>query len=131
MATLEGRERRRTRRPITLPSPVNVRALDDLKIWLEYEDGVEGVVDLSHRRGWGVFKAWDDPDFFNKVHINSETGAVCWGRPKDMEVELDYNPHTLYASLLGMSFECIYDMDIPDFYDEVYRRRTEYHAGTQ
>ncbi len=113
------------------PDPVNVRALDDLKIWLEYEDGVKGMVDLSHRRGWGVFKAWDDTDFFNGVHINTETGSVCWGRPQCMDVELDYNSHTLYASLLGMSFDSIYHMDIPDFYDEVDRRRIEYHARTQ
>ncbi len=114
MATAE--RRRRTRSWGTrFPDPVNVRALDNLKIWLEYEDGVKGVVDLSHRRGWGVFKAWDDPDFFKMVHINIETGAVCWGRPQCMEVELDYNPHTLYANLLGTSFDCIYHMDIPDF----------------
>ena len=130
MATVE--RRRKTKSWGTrFPTPVNVRALDDLKIWLEYEDGVKGVVDLSHRKGWGVFKAWDDQDFFNGVHINSETGAVCWGRPQGMEVELDYNPHTLYANLLGMSFDYIYRMDIPDFYDEVDRRRTESNARTQ
>lgn len=130
MATVE--RRRKTRSWGThFPNPVNVRAVDALKIWLEFEDGVEGIVDLSHRRGWGVFNAWDNPDFFKGVHINAETGSVCWGRPQGMEIELDYNPHTLYANLLGMPFDYIYHLDIPDFYDEVDRRRIKYHAGTQ
>ena len=130
MATTE--RRRKTRSWGTrFPNPVNVRALDDLKIWLEYEDGVKGVADLSHRRGWGVFRAWDDRDFFKGVHIDKETGSVCWGRPKDMDVELDYDPHVLYAHLLGMSFDSIHQMDISDFYDEVDTRRDKHLAGNK
>ena len=95
------------RRPM-LPRPVFVTALNGLKIWVEFEDGVEGMVDLSHREGRGVFKAWDDRDFFEGVHINEESGAVSWGFPKGVgmdDMELDYDPCSLYVSALGISFD--------------------------
>ena len=93
------------RRPM-LPRPVFVTALNGLKIWVEFEDGVEGMVDLSHRKGRGVFRAWDDRSFFEGVHINEESGAVSWGFPKGVgmdDMELDYDPCSLYASALGIS----------------------------
>ena len=64
MATVERRERISRTRP---PSPTNVRPLDNLKIWLEYDDGVKGIVDLSDMRDKGVFKAWNDRSFFERV----------------------------------------------------------------
>lgn len=98
-------ERNVARMPM-LPRPVFVTALNGLKIWVEFEDGVEGMVDLSHRKGRGVFKAWDDRNFFEGVHINEESGAVSWGFPKGVgmdDMELDYDPCSLYASVLGIS----------------------------
>ena len=119
------------RRPM-LPRPVFVTALNGLKIWVEFEDGVEGMVDLSHRKGRGVFKAWDDRDFFEGVHINEESGAVSWGIPKGVgmdDMELDYDPCSLYASALGISFDAMGDMDEDEFHSEIDRRRSLHDAG--
>ena len=119
------------RRPM-LPRPVFVTALNGLKIWVEFEDGVEGMVDLSHRKGRGVFRAWDDRDFFEGVHINEESGAVSWGFPKGVgmdDMELDYDPRSLYASALGISSDAMRDMDEDEFHSEIDRRRSLHHAG--
>ena len=35
--------------------PVEVRALEPYRIWLRYDDGAEGEVDLSYLAGDGVF----------------------------------------------------------------------------
>ena len=118
------------RRPM-LPRPVFVVALNGLKIWVEFEDGVEGMVDLSHRKGRGVFKAWDDRGFFEGVHINEESGTVSWRCPKGVgmdDMELDYDPCALYANTLGLSFDSMRNMDDDEFESEVDRRRNSYHA---
>ena len=126
MATVEGRERRRIRRP----APVNVRALDDLKIWLEYEDGVEGVVDLSDMRDKGVFKAWNDRSFFERVHIDAK-GDVSWGFDSN-GVEFDLATDVLYANVLGISRDDMKKMDgFEELHSEIERRRKIYHAGNQ
>ena len=37
----------------------HVKPLPEYKLQLRYSDGAEGVVDLSHLAGKGVFAAWD------------------------------------------------------------------------
>ncbi len=52
---------------------VDVNPLPDFRLRLRYSDGVEGVVDLSHLVGKGVFRIWDQPGIFElevAVHGN-------------------------------------------------------------
>ena len=63
--------------------PTKVMALTKYRIWLEFDDGVSGEVDLSDVAGSGVFKVWDEPGYFEKVHIAAHR-AIAW----DDEVEL-------------------------------------------
>ena len=75
--------------PILLGKPENsyasefagltaVAPLDGHRIWLRYEDGVEGEVDLSHLAGTTAFRRWQDPQFFESVGIGAG-GTVEWG----------------------------------------------------
>ena len=50
--------------------PVEVKPLPGYRIWIKYEDGESGEIDLSHLAGKGVFKAWDEPGHFERVHID-------------------------------------------------------------
>jgi hypothetical protein len=84
--------------PARIPRPVEVRALPNYRIWLRYDDGVEGEVDVSEFKGRGVFAAWDDPEFFRAVRIAGH-GAVEWGN------EIDLCPDSLYLQLTGRSPE--------------------------
>ncbi len=77
--------------------PVAAEARDGFSIWIRYEDGVEGEIDLSHLEGKGVFKAWDDREFFDSVYISNR--AVMWGD------EIDLCPDALYMRLTGLSLE--------------------------
>lgn len=81
-----------------LARPVAVKALANWRIWLRYDDGVEGEVDLSDLQGRGVFKAWEDPEFFRSVRIAAH-GAIEWG------TELDLCPDALYMRLTGRTPE--------------------------
>jgi len=71
---------------------VAVEPRERYRVWLRFEDGVEGEVDLAHLAGRGVFVAWDEPDQFESVTID-DTGALVWGDA------IDLCPDALYLSL--------------------------------
>jgi hypothetical protein len=77
---------------------VSVRPLADYRLHLGYDDGVEGDVDLSAQVGKGVFKAWEDKEFFKQVHIG-DFGQVEWPN------EIDLCPDALYLKITGKMVE--------------------------
>lgn len=81
--------------------PVEVRPLQNFRIWLRYDDGTEGQVDLSDLAGRGVFKAWDDAAFFDAVRLGSH-GAIEWGS------DIDLCPDAMYLRLTGKSPEEVF-----------------------
>lgn len=65
-----------------------VKALRGFKIWVRFEDGLEGEVDLSDLVGRGVFQRWaDDPSEFLQATVDPESGTVVW--PGDLDVAPD------------------------------------------
>ncbi|MEM8486266.1 MAG: DUF2442 domain-containing protein [Bacteroidota bacterium] len=81
--------------------PIEVRALQDYRIWLRFEDGVAGEVDLSGFAGKGVFSLWNDYQTFEKVYIG-EANQIAWSD------EIDMCPDSLYMKLTGKTVEEIY-----------------------
>ena len=80
--------------------PTEVEARENYRIWLKYNDGVNGEVDLGHLVGQGVFKAWDAPGYFKTARI-TEYGSVAWGDVDDIEL----CPNALYMRLTGKSID--------------------------
>ncbi|MDE0264340.1 MAG: DUF2442 domain-containing protein [Bryobacterales bacterium] len=80
---------------------VQARPLDGFRLWLKYEDGVEGIVDLSDLAGRGVFEAWSEENTVEAVTI-SESGAIVWPG------EIDLCPDALYIRLTGRQPEEIF-----------------------
>jgi len=62
-------------------------------VWIFFEDGLEGEVDLSHLVGKGIFKAWKSIDFFNQVYVDPRTDTLAWGD------EIDLDPYVLREQL--------------------------------
>ena len=83
------------------PNPIAVEPRDGFRIWVRYEDGVEGELDVSHLADLPIFEVWSNREFFEGVHIN-DFGAVSWGFPEGDDMELDIAPETGYARLLGI-----------------------------
>ena len=87
---------------IGMPKLVAVRPLPNYRLWIQYDDGAVGEVDLTDLAGRGVFSVWSEPGVFENVSID-EFGAVAWGE------NLDLCPDALYLSLqpraLGMVTE--------------------------
>ena len=80
--------------------PIGVEAKQTYQIWLKYEDGVNGELDLGHLAGKGVFKAWDVPGYFKTVRV-TEYGSIAWGDTDDIELCSD----ALYMRLTGKPIE--------------------------
>ncbi len=74
--------------------PIEVEARSAYRIWIRYQDGSEGEVDLSNLAGRGVFKLWDDDVAFENVRI-ADDGAIRWSD----DVELC--PDATYMKLTG------------------------------
>lgn len=67
---------------------------NDYKLWLLFDDGVSGEVNLKELVGKGVFSAWKSVEFFNSVHIDKKTDTVAWGE------DLDLDPYVLHEQIL-------------------------------
>jgi hypothetical protein len=81
--------------------PIEVRALPDYRLYVRYDNGVEGEVDLSHLVGKGVFAAWNDPGNFQKVSIGS-SGEIRWND------QIDLCPDSIYMRISGKSPEEVF-----------------------
>ena len=62
---------------------IHVRALSDFRLEVEFDDGTEGVVDVSSRLFGPMFDELQDPLFFAQVGID-EFGAICWPNGADL-----------------------------------------------
>jgi hypothetical protein len=73
---------------------VAVKSLGGYRLWIRFEDGIEGELDFQPLLSFsGVFEPLSDPDYFSRVRVNSELGTICW--PNDA----DFDPLVLYAYL--------------------------------
>ena len=63
-------------------------------LWVCFEDGVEGEVNLANLVGIGVFQAWESLEFWQSVRVNPESETVAWGE------EIDLDPYVLKQNIL-------------------------------
>ena len=73
-------------------------AKDDYKLYLLFEDGVEGVVELKKWKGKGVFEYWNDELNFKKFKVTQDK-KLEWNENIDMD------PDALYLKLINKTFE--------------------------
>lgn len=83
-----------------LARPTSVRPLPGYRLYLCFEDGVEGTVDLSDLAGRGVFEVWNEPGAFERVEIGPH-GELAWSD------ELDVCSDSLYLRLTGLAAEAL------------------------
>lgn len=79
---------------------VAVEARPGFKVWVRFENGVEGEADLSDLAGRGVFERWTaNPAEFEEASVDSESGTVTWPGG------LDVAPDRLYSEVLRTTGE--------------------------
>jgi len=73
---------------------VEVEARSNFRVWVRFEDGLEGEADLSDLVGKGVFKRWrDNPTEFAEVAVDPDSGTIVWPGG------LDVAPDRLYSDV--------------------------------
>lgn len=80
---------------------IEIAPKDGYCLFLRYDDGACGEVDLSSYAGLGVFAAWLKHGAFEQVTL-AEAGYPEWPG------ELDLCPDMLYMSLTGKSPEEVF-----------------------
>jgi hypothetical protein len=75
---------------------LELRPQPRFRLFLRFDDGISGEVDLSDLAGRGVFSSWLEPGVFDQARI-TEAGAAEWPG------ETDLCPDALYMRLTGKS----------------------------
>jgi hypothetical protein len=63
-------------------------------LWVQFQDGIEGEINLSNLVGKGVFKAWESLPFWESVKIDPESETVAWGD------EIDLDPYVIKQEII-------------------------------
>jgi hypothetical protein len=72
---------------------VEVRYVRDYTVWLRFQDGACGEVDIAPSLRGPVFEPLRDPQFFQQVKVDPEIGTIVWPNGADAA------PETLYERL--------------------------------
>ena len=81
-----------------IPNLTFAEALPNYKMKLLFDDGVEGVIDMSDWKGKGVFSYWNDENNFKKFII-TDMKKLEWNE------DLDIDPDSSYLRLVNKTFE--------------------------
>jgi len=71
-----------------IPHVTDARHLGDHRVWLRFDDGTEGELDLSEELLGGVFQPLRDPAYFANFSIEGWT--LCWPNGADFAPEFLY-----------------------------------------
>jgi hypothetical protein len=74
---------------------VKVVALPQHRLQVEFDDGLQGIVEIFPRLSGPVFEPLRDEALFRLVTIDEETGAVCWPNGPDLA------PDAMYSRISG------------------------------
>jgi hypothetical protein len=79
-----------------LKDVVEVRVLAGHRLFVRFEDGMQGEVDVATTvRFDGVFALLADPEKFAEARVNPDLGIVCWPNGADLD------PDVLYSWISG------------------------------
>jgi hypothetical protein len=73
-----------------MPDVVEVRFVRDYTVWVKFDDGTQGEVDISRSFKGPVFEPLRDGDYFKLVRVSSDLGTIVWPNGADVA------PETLY-----------------------------------
>ena len=85
-----------------LKDVVKVEHRGGYRLWLQFQDGVQGEIDLEPLLTFrGVFEPLRDPAYFARVRVHPDLGTICW--PNDA----DWDPLVLYSLVTGQPIETL------------------------
>lgn len=68
---------------------VTVKPEAPYQLYIEFDDGVSGIIDISETLKGSVFEPLKNPDFFSQVSLD-DWGAPCWPNGVDLAPDALY-----------------------------------------
>jgi hypothetical protein len=69
---------------------IEARYVSGYIVWLRFEDGTAGEIDLAEELHGPVFEPLRDQTYFAKLRVNADTGTVEWPNGADFAPEFLY-----------------------------------------
>jgi len=69
---------------------VEARYVGGYTVWIRFEDGTQGEVDLSDELHGPIFEPLKDQTYFSRVSVNPDTGTIEWPNRADFAPEFLY-----------------------------------------
>ena len=73
-----------------LRAVTSVRYIGDYKLWLEFDDGRKGVVDLTDDLHGEAFEPLRDRDAFSQLYLDTGLGTIAWPQGADIAADFLY-----------------------------------------
>jgi hypothetical protein len=69
---------------------IEARYLHDYTVWLRFEDGATGEVDLSAELHGPIFEPLRDLEYFRSFTVSPDLGTISWPNGADFAPEFLY-----------------------------------------
>lgn len=74
-----------------IPRVIEANYVCDYIIWLKFNDGIEGEVNLKDELWGPMFEQLKDVQRFKKVYVHPELHTIVWENGADFSPEFLYN----------------------------------------
>ena len=66
---------------------IDARYVAGYTVWIRFEDGTTGEVDLSNALIGPLFESLQDRNYFKRLFVNPDTGTIEWPNGADFAPE--------------------------------------------
>jgi len=73
-----------------VPRISDIKYVSDYRIWLKFEDGSQGEVDLENELWGEVFEPLKKKEVFKSVRLDRELNIISWDNGADFSPEFLY-----------------------------------------
>ena len=70
-----------------VPRLIDVKYMADYRVWLKFDDGHQGEVDLQNELWGEIFEPLKRKDFFKTVRWDKELNTISWDNGADFSPE--------------------------------------------
>ena len=69
---------------------IETKYLREFTVWVKFEDGMEGEIDLSDQLYGPIFEPLREVSYFQQVIVDPDLGTICWPNGADFAPEFLY-----------------------------------------
>lgn len=64
-----------------------VKYVSNYSLWIRFDDGSNGIIDLNHHLNGPMFEPLKDVNFFKQVFLDPELDTIAWPNGVDLAPE--------------------------------------------